>query len=172
MKCEYELVGAEESGFVIDSPEKADWAVEKVKERQAQRDLYIAAAEAKKREMEQKIAEETAKCDQDNGFLLAALDAYIDTVPAKETKTMRQLVLPSGKIVRKLAKLDYTYDDAALLAYLQENAPEYVESKPKAKWGEFKKALQISNGTVIRTDTGEVVEAVGVIEKPSTTEVA
>ena len=162
---------AVEKRFVIDTPEKADWAIEKIKERQAQRDIYIQAAEARVGELEQKIQEEKDKCGQDNAYLLFALNDYLDMVPAKETKTMRQLALPSGKIVRKLAKLDFAHDDESLLPYLQENAPEFVELKPKAKWAEFKKYLSIQEGTVIRTDTGEVVDAVSVIEKPAVTEV-
>ena len=157
--------------FVIDTPDKADWAVEKVKERQAQRDIYIQAAESKIEELEQKIQNEKEKCNADNAYLLYALDDYLDMVPAKETKTMRQIALPSGKIIRKLAKLDFGHDDKTLIPYLQANSPEFVEIKPSTKWGEFKKLLSIQGDTVIRTDTGEVVEAVTVIEKPAVTEV-
>lgn len=160
--------GTPEQGFAIDNECKADWAIERIKEERQRLELFEQAARSRIEELEQKILLQKEKCDQRTAILLEALNAYLDTAPAKKTKTQYSLELPSGKLVRKLSKTDYQKDDKKLLMYLGENAPEYVKMKPEALWGEFKKYLTIVDGQVMRTDTGEILDCVSVIEKPST----
>lgn len=157
--------------FFIDGPSSANWAVEIVKEERSRRDIFVEAAQDKIKHLQEQIQLATEKCDSSTAYLLFALNDYLDTVPAKMTKTLKQLELPGGKIVRTLAKKDYSYEPEKLVAYLQENAVDYIKSEPKAKWGEFKKDLEIQGDIVIRVSTGEVVECVKVVEKPSTCEV-
>lgn len=162
---------APEQGFVIDNECKADWAIERIKEERQRLELFKQAARSRIEELEQKILLQKEKCDQRIAILLEALNTYLDTAPAKKTKTQCSLELPSGKLVRKLAKTDYQKDEEKLLMYLGENAPEYVKMEPKAMWGEFKKCLMIVDGQVMRADTGEVLDCVSAIEKPSSFDV-
>lgn len=145
--------------WVCDSPEKADWAIEKIKECRERRDLYIAAAESRISQLKDQIEQSKEDCDSQTSYLMGALDSYLDMVPAKKSKTQISLDLPSGKIVRKLEHPDYVKNEPALLRYLQEHDPDMVTYTPKIKWADLKKCLSIVDGMVIRSDTGEVIDA-------------
>lgn len=111
--------------WVCDSPEKADWAIEKIKECRERRDLYIAAAESRIAQLKDQIEQSKEDCDRQTSYLMGALDSYLDMVPAKKSKTQISLDLPSGKIVRKLEHPDYVKNEPALLRYLQEHDPQH-----------------------------------------------
>ena len=82
--------------FVIDSPGKADWAIRKIKEREAQRDLYISACQETIAEFQQKIQSEKERCESDNANLINLLADYMNTVPVRKTKTQEAFDLPSA----------------------------------------------------------------------------
>ena len=85
------------------------------------------------------------------------LGDYLDSVPAKKTKTQLSLDLPSGRIIRKLEHPEYVKNESSLLRYLEEEYPDMISWTPKINWSELKKVLQISGDSVIRTDTGELI---------------
>ena len=99
-------------------------------------------------------------------FMTAQLEAYFDSVPHKATKTQESYQLPSAKLVRKQQAPEYVKDDAALVAYLKQAAPECVETVEKPRWGEYKKRCSIVDGAVVDMETGEVVEGVTATERP------
>ena len=99
-------------------------------------------------------------------FMTAQLEAYFDSVPHKATKTQESYQLPSAKLVRKQQAPEYVKDDAALVAYLKQAAPECVETVEKPRWGEYKKRCSIVDGAVVDMETGEVVEGVPATERP------
>lgn len=154
-----------EHAFVIDTPELANWAIRKVKEARRRRDMFNSAAYDTISRMEDKIAENNRKCDGETGMLLFALDRYLDTIPAKESKTQKTFILPEGKLKRKFAKTDFKVDKEKLAAYLADDE-EYIKVIREPKWSEFKNILQAVNGNIIRTDTGEIVEGVTIEERP------
>lgn len=147
-----------ESEWICDTPDKADWAIEKIKETRARRDLFIAAAKKKIEQLEEQIQNQKNACDNQTGYLMEQLNRYLDKVPAKKTKTQMSLELPSGKIVRKLPHPDFVRNDTKLLEYLKEFYPEMIVWSAKVNWSDFKKYLQIVDNTVIRVDTGEVID--------------
>lgn len=155
----------EREGFVIDTPELANWAVCKIKEARQRRDLFNSAAKAKIERMEERIKENEARCDRETAFLLMALSRYIDTVPAKVTKTQKTFLLPDGKLKKKFASKTFKADEEKLTEYLK-NDEEYIKTIKKPVWGEFKKILADIDGNVVRTDTGEIVEGVIIEDKP------
>ena len=58
-------------------------------------------------------------------------------------------------------------DDAQLVQYLKDSGQlEFIKTEEKPKWGDFKKRLEIVSGSVVDKETGEIVEAVQIIEKP------
>ena len=64
--------------WVCDSPEKADWAIEKIKECRERRDLYIAAAESRIAQLKDQIERSKEDCDSQTSYLMGALDSYLD----------------------------------------------------------------------------------------------
>lgn len=155
----------EEYGFVIDTPQKANWAVRKIKEARQRRDLFNSAAQNEIEELQNKIEESGRRCDSETGFLMSALAVYLETVPAKESKTQKTFILPEGKLKKKFASRVFKADEEKLAEFLA-NDEEYIKVVKKPIWGEFKKLLKEVNGNVIRTDTGEIVEGVIVEERP------
>lgn len=154
------IIDEENHGFVIDSPEKADWAIEKIKERQQRRDIFKEAGTAKKAKVDAQIAEEEAQCESDTQCLKSKLYDYIKNQPLKETKTQKSLKLPSGTIVLKLSAPQMKPVEEKLIDRLK--GTEYVSYPPKLAWGEYKKRLKAIGNKVIDTTTGEVVEGVTV----------
>lgn len=156
--------------FLIDTPEKADWAVKKIKEAQRRREIFLQVCDAAEEKIALKRQEAERAYEAETGYLSQQLDRYLDELPYKDTKTQRSFPLPSGKLVRKKPKLDYQKREDELTAYLLSRG-EYIKQEPKIQWGELKKILTVVDGVVIRQDTGEQVEGVTVVEVPGKFEV-
>lgn len=168
---ENEEIIVEQEKFVIDTASKADWAVGIIKEERQRRDLFIDVAKEKILTLQQQIKDAETKCDNSTSGLLFALSEYLDVAPAKKTKTRASLSLPSGKLIKKLAKQDYQYEEEKLLEYLKSNASEYVKTVEKSSWGEFKKDLEIADGLIMRKSTGEIVDCISVKDIEATFDV-
>ena len=160
-----------EESFVIDSAQKANWAIGKVKEAQARRDLFCEAARAQIGSLEAQMEEQSVKCQMETAGLLEALDRWLDTAPAKRGKTQLSLELPKGKVVRKFPTLEYVRDESALVQWAKENAPELVQVAETTRWGELKKELKVLHGQVIHQPTGEVLDCITAKENPGRVEV-
>ena len=92
-----------------------------------------------------------------------ALQAYFQTVKPNVTKTQATYRLPSGKLRMKFEFQRMVPDAEALMrAY-----PAFVERKPELRWGELKKRLDIADGKVVDTETGEIVENVSLETVPA-----
>lgn len=154
----------EKEGFVIDTPEKANWAVCKIKDARRRRDLFNMAAMSKIERMNERIRENEERCENETAFLLSALSRYIDTVPAKKTKTQKSFILPDGKLKKKFSSKVFKADEEKLTEYLKDDE-DYIKIIKKPLWAEFKKILKDVDGNVVRTDTGEIVEGVSIEEK-------
>lgn len=157
---------AEADRFVIDDDSKADWAVKKIREAEAEieswKDYYRRALEKIAKRQQSRI-----------DYLKGMLAGYFDTVPHHETKTQASYQLPSGKLVLKQGGPQFKTDDATLVPWLKENGlNEFVktEIKEKAAWGELKKTVTVVGSQVV-TDDGEIVPGVTVEEQAPTFEV-
>lgn len=153
--------------FQIDSPAKADWAVETIKGEEQRTELYIESCKAKIQFYQDQIKKAEEKLEQDTSWLRCKLAEYIKTVPAKKGKTGMSLKLASGTIRLKYASPEFKRDEKTLI----ENYPEFVDYKPSFKWGEFKKHVTIQNDVVVNSATGEIIEGVTVEYKPERVEV-
>ncbi len=148
--------------FKIDNAQKADWAIERIKLAQESLDIYTEVAKSKIAKLKSDIEYQEKKVERETGFLKALLGDYIETVPAKETKTQKSFELPSGKIIKKKASVKFTYNDDELLCYLLKTDTSYVKNVQSVDWGNYKKLLSETEGVVINKETGEIVDAVTV----------
>lgn len=158
-----------EERFVIDSDQKAEWALRKIKEREADYERFRALGEADMNRVAKLIEEEKAKCDSDTAFFRAALDAYMDTVKCRETKTgIRKYKLLSGSLVRKPGTTTFAHNDERLTDYLlRSGRTDMIRVKQVPLWGEYKRTLAVHDGVVIDTNTGDVVEGVTAEMQPA-----
>lgn len=147
-----------ESWEILDD-KAAEWAVEQIRKAQADTakwEAHFAGQLEKVRTANQETI----------SYMTAQLEAYFDRVPHKATKTQESYQLPGAKLVRKLQAPEFVKDDAALVAYLKQAAPDCVETVEKPRWGEYKKRCSLIDGAVVDTETGEVVEGVTAAERP------
>ena len=178
------LEGADLSVYYEDEPEAqdttpapwriaddgaADWAVRKIAEERAELARIRELAEAEIERIEAKLAAAEKRCENGTRFLTAKLAEYFSTVPHKATKTKESYRLLSGTLTMKIGGTQMKQDDEALLAFLKQSGnDDMIQITEKPRWGEYKKRLQIVGGSVVDSQTGEIVEGVTVIEKPNT----
>lgn len=136
--------------FVIDSDEKADWAVRKIKEHAADAERW----EAFYKEQAQKIK---ASAQQSIEYLSVELYKYFATIPHRATKTQEKYKLPSGELVLMKEKEDFERDNDALLQWCRENRPELVRIKEEPDWNAVKAYIK---------ETGELPEGVTPMQRP------
>ena len=151
--------------FVIDSDQKAEWALRKILEAKAERErlTYLVTLEVDTLKAKQNDIDK--RYENDTGFLKAKLSEYMKTVNCKSTKTQSTYQLLSGKLVFKHPELKLKESDG-LIDWCKQNAPEYIKHTEEVAWGEIKKNLNITPGGVVLADTGEIVEGVDIIEEP------
>lgn len=116
----------------------------------------LAVLEARRKEILEPLQEEMK-------YLEANLTAYHrQQLEQGGDKTIK---LPWATLKSQKKPQDYIRDDDRLLAWVQDNAADYIKvAAPTVAWGEFKKQLVVAGGKVLLKETGEVVE--GVEPKP------
>lgn len=164
-----------DEAWKIDNDRAADWAVRRVKENRSELARLEELADAQVARIMEKVREEQDKTAKRNAYLIQLLNDYAVSLGPdglKETKTQYKYKLLSGElIITKAKEAMEVADEAALLAYLDADLPDYVKVTKKPMWGEYKKQLAITGGHVIDRDTGEIIPGVEVVEKPSSFDV-
>lgn len=159
----------EKKAFVIDDDNKADWAIRKIDEEKQEFNRIRELAEEQTARIEQKVEAAERRFNQRTSYLRSLLGSYFMQVPHRKTKTQESYRLLSGSLVLKLPKVKPAYEEDELVKYLKESGmPDYIKTEEKARWGELKKLLDLSQGKhpVIK-DTGELVECIRVEETPA-----
>lgn len=158
----------EDNGYVIDTDQKAKWAMDKIKEARADRDYWVAW-------YKQKIEDITKQCDFDTANLESMLAAYFDTVPHKKTKTQESYSLPGGKLVLKLQNPEFKRDNDSVIKWLHDTGNEqFIKTKEELDWEALKAASEVQDGHIVYgeevTEDGEIVPlfvpGVDVIDRP------
>lgn len=153
--------------FEITDDSKAEWAIKKVLEAKKERERLLQLIDAERERLDEKEEKIEKRYESDTAYLMSKLNAYLDTVERKKTKTQEAYQLLSGKLVRKFAKQKLTPDKTALLEWCKENAPEFIKHTEEAMWGEVKSKFAISGANVVCTETGECVQCVNITEEPA-----
>ena len=160
---EKQLIGeVEKETFKVDSDQKADWVIRKIKSEEEDLNRLVNCAEAIINEYKQKIEDYKTKFKNKTSHFYFLLQEYFKTVKPKETKTQKKYTLPSGDLVLKKPSIKFIRDDDKFTKWLKENNYEgYIKTIEKAEWGDFKKALKVTykDGNII-TENGEVVDGV------------
>ena len=147
-----------EERFVIDSDAKAEWAIRKIAEEQAEFERLNACCQA---EIERYIERQdfyAKRFESRTENLRAMLQAYFGTVPVKDSKTQQKYELPSGSLVMKKASSDFKADTDKLREWLEAgNMTTYLKTEVSPKWTLVKKQLSATeNGEIVFGETGEI----------------
>ena len=155
----------EQSEFKIDTDQKAEWALSKIREEQAEAQRLINVCNSQILYYQSELKKVQDKLENKTGNLKAMLFEYFQTVPHKATKTQETYSLPSGKLKLKYPKPEYKRDDATLLKWLKErDMTDYIKVSESPKWGELKKTVQVA-GDKACID-GEIIDGIQVVERP------
>lgn len=161
----YDPEELESQSFVIDTDQKADWAVEKIKQAKEEMDRVCAICDARIAEFEERSSEAVRRYRADTDHLKYMLSEYMDNVRCEETKTQRTYQLASGKLVMKKGNAEalYEHEDLRQLAIKWAEAdPDggYIRVSPV--WRAIKEKLHLDpdTGVVTVAETGEVVDCI------------
>ena len=145
--------------FTIDSDVKADWAIRKIAEEQAERDRLMACCDDMIQMYQQRKAEYAERFDKRTDGLRAMLWSYFESVPTRDTKTQKKYELPSGALVLKKASSDFKADTDKLREWLEKGGmADYLKTEVSPKWGLVKKQLVANgDGTITFSETGEIL---------------
>lgn len=120
-------------------------------------------------------AEKIEKIGNRREHLTTELRVLFDQVPHKETKTQAKVTLLSGDVVVKKPTLEFDYDKKVLIENAESTGlTEYIKIKEVKDfaWTDFKSKLQIQeDGSIVNTETGEVVEIEGLSVLPKAEQV-
>ena len=166
MNTEIEFTEIEAEGFVIDTDQKAEWALRKIREHRADMNRMAMVCDAEIERYEQIKRDAADKCTRDCAYIESMLYAYFVTVPHKATKTQESYKLPTGALKQKTREPEYVRADAEIIAWLNDQGmKDFVEVKPSLKWAELKKVIAANGEAAIYPETGEIVPGVKVVER-------
>jgi hypothetical protein len=152
-------------GFMIDTDNKAEWALQKISEERADAERYIRVCKEMISEYEHKIRQKEEKLEKNTSFLRQGLQSYFTMVPHKKTKTQETYSLPSGKLKIKYQNPEFKKNDELLIKWLKENdMSDLVKTEEKPNWVDFKKKITVSGENIV-TEDGLVVDGVEALER-------
>ena len=155
----------EDEGFTIDTDDKAEWAIRKIKATMddAQRRAYLCDREIQRYTAEKQRILKNA--EDSTIFLRAHLRAYFEAQSAHHQTTKagtRMYRLITGKLVLKQQAPEISRDEDALVAWAEQAEPELVKTSKTVAWGELKKRCHAEGTSMVLDDTGEVLPGVTV----------
>lgn len=148
----------DDSYFVCDDDQKAEWCLQQIEKAEAEREKWKAF-------YAERMERVNAQCDEKVGIMKSYLALYFATVPHKKTKTEESYRLPSGKLAMKTQAPKFEYNAADLLEYLKKNGGEqYVKVTESPDWAAYKKTLSIVGEGVVADADGQIVPCITVTQ--------
>lgn len=143
---------------VVDSDQKAEWALRDLREIIAERDKMTTW-------YKRQIVKIEEQAEFDISQIELALSEYFATVPHKKTKTQESYALPSGQLVMKTQNPEFKRDDAQVIDWLKKNNMEsFVKTKESLDWEGLKGKTDVFGGAVVNED-GTIIPGIEVIER-------
>ena len=164
----------EKDKFIVDNDGAANWCLKKIREEIAEADRLKAIIIEERASLAEKEKAINEQLDHKIGYLKGLLFTYFGTVDHKKTKTQESYKLLDGSLVFKKpsVKIVRPENEDQLIEYLEQGQADMVDTVKKAKWGEFKKNLTISDdGEVVDMATGEKLDFVKTEEDPGSFDV-
>ena len=166
---EFEQPGCEP--FRIDNDEKAEWALAKIREEQAEAQRIMNVCRSMIMHYEQQLKKAEEDLEKKTAYLRSQLEQYFDSVEKRRTKTQEVYKLPSGTLRRKYPSPQFNRDDEKLVKWLKDRQMnEYIKVKETADWASLKKTIQVVGNKAVDED-GEIVEGITVVDRPPVFEV-
>jgi hypothetical protein len=157
--------------FRIDNDEKAEWALAKIREEQAEAMRIMNVCKSMILHYEQQMKKAEENLEKKTAYLRSQLEQYFDSVEKRRTKTQEVYKLPSGTLKRKYPGPQFKRDDEKLISWLKaRQMNEYIKVKESPDWANLKKVAQVAGDKIV-DENGEVVEGITVVDRPPVFEV-
>lgn len=144
----------ENTGFVVDTEEKANWTLRKIRQFKEKADGNKKLAQAEIGRIEEWLGKENNSLSDSIEHFEFLLQGYAEKQKAADPK-FKSMKLPYGKLRFKKQQPEFKQEEEPLVLFLKNNGlkEKYVETKEKPKWGEFKKVAAIEKRVYKRTVT-------------------
>jgi hypothetical protein len=159
-----------EQGWHIKTDLEADWALDKIREEQAEYRRFEMVVNEKIAQLQMALSKKKDSMESSVSFFRGMLQAYFGKVPHKSTKTQETYSLPSGKLVLKSQKPEFIRDEKTLTAWVEQSAPEFLKINKITDWEGLKEVIKTSGNNAISQD-GEVIPGITIKERPKKFEV-
>lgn len=165
------MIEQQDDRFIIDDPEKADWALRKIQKAKRQQAENVKRVKKLNEEPQQLIdannewlESENKKLNESIEYFESLLNEFMNTNLQDDPKF--KFSSPYGRLSTRKSK-KWTYDDAKLIERYKHT--DVVKEKLQLNKTVLKKRLKVVNGKAIDVDTGEVVDGVSVEEEQKVT---
>ena len=149
----------EKAQFVIDSLDKASWALRKIAQMQEKKAAAIEQADIEFRRVSAWRDEQVAAHDKQIAFFEFLLRPFAEQSLDGEKK--RSLKLPAGTMGFRAGQPHYDVNEPELLAYVKASAPEFLKIKESVDWPRFKKDMGLRvDGNRAVTKEGEIIPGI------------
>jgi phage host-nuclease inhibitor protein Gam len=150
--------------FVIDTKEKASWALRKLAKIRKEMAENQAIAEAEIKRTQEWLEEVNGALEKDAEYFSNLLQVYHRSVLEEDPKA-KTIKLPFGTLKARKQEPEYIRDEEKLLAWTKVNHPDAIKVKESVDWSKLKETISnVENGLAI-TEDGEVIEGVKVVER-------
>jgi phage host-nuclease inhibitor protein Gam len=158
-----EQVNAE--SFVIDTEEKANWALRKIRSLKEKKQDNIALAEAEISKIDAWLESVNEKVDRDAEYFQNMLAAYAQKRRNEDSK-FKSLKLPHGKIAFRKQQPKWEYDDSKLLESLKSSGlDDLIRIKEEPDKTAIKKRLVVSGEFAVNPDSGELIGGITIQQR-------
>jgi phage host-nuclease inhibitor protein Gam len=148
--------------FVIDTEEKANWALRKIRSLQEKKKDNITLAEAEVAKIDTWLETVNEKVTNDIDYFVQMLTIFALKRRDQDPK-FKSLKLPYGKIGFRKQQPKWEYDDSKLLAALKSSGlDELIRIKEEPDKVAIKKQLKVSGEFAVNPDSGEMIDGITV----------
>jgi len=157
----------ESSRFVIDTIDKANWALRKIAQYEEKKKAAQDQADAEIRRIAVWLKDRSEDAERQIAYFQYMLRPF--AAAALEGEKKRSLTLPTGTMGFRAGQPHFDVNDTELLEYVKVSAPEYVKVRESVDWARFKKEmnLQPCNGKAVTKD-GEIIPGIAASEAEDT----
>ena len=146
--------------FVVDTPDKADWALGKLREVNKEIEQNERLAKNNIDRIHDWLDQKNEKSNANKEYFEQILSEYIFT--EKQKNPSWKLDTPNGKLSTRKQQPKWNYNDKKLVEELKNT--EFLKTEYKVNKKSLKKEAVVKDGKVILPDTGEIIE--GVVVEP------
>lgn len=158
--------------FVIDSEDKANWALRKIAEHEGHLNNANELAQKEIDKIENWFKQIKEQKQNQIEHLQSMLAEYAIKQREKDPK-FKSLKLPNGRFGFRKRPDKWNYDDEKLLESLkQSEMTDLIKVEEKVNKRDLRKVLEVVNGKVLNPETGEFIDGVSIEEQGESFNVA